>query len=300
MSSASKNNFIRYSAGDGNDTIWGIADNDTLNILAKGWTALKRSKDLLIGEDDLLIVLHDAKGSLIEGSILLKDARKKPPKITFGESGTSGGGTGGGMGGNSSSGNGGNGGGSTSGTSGGYSSNSASGSSGNNNSSNGSSGNGNSTTPVEQIIVDNVVDFSNTASTSEVIDRRGVTEFEVINGTSGADSIYAGDGGAQLWGGNDVVSDTLVGGLGKDTFICSKNQGAELILNAAPKDTIFFNDATIDDVISATENNLTISVTFNTGNVITIKSPELLSAKLELADGNAYRFNHMGRNWQKA
>ena len=96
------------------------------------------------------------------------------------------------------------------------------------------------------------------------------------------------------------MSDTLVGGAGKDTFVCSKNQGADLILNAAPKDTIQFTDATLEDIVSAVENNLTISVTFNTGNVVTVKSPEFLSAKFELADGTAYRFNHMGRNWQKA
>jgi Ca2+-binding RTX toxin-like protein len=111
---------------------------------------------------------------------------------------------------------------------------------------------------------------------------------------------YAGDGGSSLWGGNGFASDTLVGGAGVDSFICSKNQGADLILNAAPKDTIYFNDATLSDIVSAAENNLTISITFNTGNVVTVRSPEFLSAKFALADGNAYRFNHIARNWQKA
>ena len=225
LSSAARNTFIRYNAtvlgGGGEDTIWGFDENDTLNIFAHGWTERHVS-----GTNDSRIVLHDAKGALIGGSILLKDAWNKKKNITWGESGSTGGGTGGGSAGSSGNGSGG---GSTSGTSSGYGGgHSASGSSGNNSSSNGSSsGNGNSVATVEQNIVDNVVDFSNTPSAPEVIDRRGVTDFEVISGSTAPESIYAGDGGASLWGGNGFASDTLVGGLGKDIFVYSKNQGAD-------------------------------------------------------------------------
>ena len=284
LSSNAEKTFIQYNAGDGDDTIWGLNSDDTLQI-GDGTGAYSTQ----VSGDDIIVKVST-------GSIVLKDFRDKPKHIILGESASSGGTSTSSNSGNSASGNGssGNGNGSNSSSSNNSNNNTSSGSTDSSNDNGGSSGNGNGT------IVDNVVDFSNTPSAPEVIDRRGVKEFEAINGSNNPDSIYAGDDGASLWGGNGFASDTLVGGLGKDIFVCGKNQGADLILNAAPKDTIFFNDATIDDVISAVENNLTISVTFNTGNVVTIKSPELLSAKLQLADGNAYRFNHMGRTWQKA
>ena len=404
LSSDSKNNFIRYKAGDGNDTIWGITKDDTINVLAAGWT-LKNS-----GRNDLKIVLHDAKGKLIDGEIILKDAQGKKVTVTRGESGSSGGGTGGGYGGTSSSGSsgsGGNGGGSSSGgtsSSAGSNSaasggNSASGASGTtSNGYGGSSGNGNRNGNVsltsnvkrnsitfsysnnvlyphnylvdsnyksgnksattenntytggsnvitnyqqgEKIIfdekytgsffnkagdlfvgsstgsllvknaVDKVVDFSDRTgktflkayapSHEGVIDGRGIAGFEVINGSTGSDEIYAGDGNSQLWGGDDSVSDTLVGGAGKDIFISGKEQGADLIIKAATKDTVHLGDATLDDIMSATESNWTISINFNTGNVVTVKGSELLSAKFELADGSAYRFNHISKKWQSA
>ena len=34
LSADSRNNFIRYANGDGNDTIWGFQKTDTLSILA--------------------------------------------------------------------------------------------------------------------------------------------------------------------------------------------------------------------------------------------------------------------------
>ena len=83
LSSASKNNFIRYSAGDGKDTIWGFSENDTLNILADGYDTIRSGNDLL--------VLIRLGLDFAEGYILLKDVGNKQLCLTLGESGTSGG-----------------------------------------------------------------------------------------------------------------------------------------------------------------------------------------------------------------
>ena len=72
---------IRYTAGDGDDTVWGFKENDTLNILADSYTSIRSGNNLIIKVD--------------EGSILLVDGRKQPPHIIIGESG-SGGSSGGG------------------------------------------------------------------------------------------------------------------------------------------------------------------------------------------------------------
>ena len=138
------------------------------------------------------------------------------------------------------------------------------------------------------------------ATAAGVIDGRGLTGFEVINGSSGSDAIFAGDGGSQLWGGLDVASDTLIGGDGTDIFIGGGTQGADVILNAASTDIVHLNDATLNDIIATEENNGAIAVAFNTGNVIGVQSTELFSATFMLADGSAYRYNHAAKTWQSA
>ena len=409
LGSDSRNNFIRYADGDGNDTVWGMTENDTLNFLADA--SLVSS----IGSGDDLIY------NLGTGSILLIGARYKPPHITYGESGTEGGGSGRGDGGGSSSGSGGRGGNDGGKTSGGTSSNegmnsdasgnkSAIGSRGRSNSTNTNAGGGRVTSTVstanqfvdytaqvrqtlnavkpptttnvaatstsevnipnldfssmttvqvinrrvysggnqiisdyqsgEKIIfaevytgsfydaegnycvgsstgalviqnsVDKVVDFIDVngndllkayaASTAGVIDGRGLGGFEVINGANGADAIFAGDGGSQLWGGYDVAADTLVGGGGTDIFIGGKNQGADVFLNASSADIVHLNDASLSDIVSTAENNGAIAIAFSTGNVVGVQSSEALSAKFILADGAAYQFNHANKSWQNA
>ncbi|MBO4779122.1 MAG: hypothetical protein J5497_00640, partial [Selenomonadaceae bacterium] len=138
------------------------------------------------------------------------------------------------------------------------------------------------------------------ASTSGVIDGRGISGFEIINGSAGADMIYAGDGGSQLWGGFGDASDTLIGGGGTDIFIGGKNQGVDLFLNASSADIVHLNDATLSDIVATEENNGAIAVAFNNGNVIAAQSSEVISATFMLADGSAYRFNHVTKSWQTA
>jgi len=60
------------------------------------------------------------------------------------------------------------------------------------------------------------------------------------------------------------------------------------------------NDATLSDIVAASESNGVIALAFNTGNVVAVQSSELLSAAIVLADGSAYRFNHVTKAWQGA
>ena len=163
---------------------------------------------------------------------------------------------------------------------------------------------------VIQNSADKVIDLSDaagnsfvkaySATTAGIIDGRGLTGFEIINGSSGSDAIFAGDGGSQLWGGLDVSADVLIGGNGTDIVVGGRTQGADVILNASSDDIVYLDDATLSDIIATEENNGAIAVAFNTGNVVGVQSSELLSATFMLADGSAYRYNHATRNWQSA
>lgn len=139
------------------------------------------------------------------------------------------------------------------------------------------------------------------ATNPGVIDGRGLAGYEVINGSDyGADAIFAGDGGSQLWGGNSIDSDTLVGGAGADIFVGGKMQGSDTFVNAASTDVVFLNDATIGDIVAAVGNGGAVAIAFNTGNVVMTGSSEPLSAAFMLADGSAYRYNHVAQAWQSA
>ena len=133
-----------------------------------------------------------------------------------------------------------------------------------------------------------------------MIDGRGIAGFELINGSAGSDTIFAGDGGSQLWGGADVAADALFGGGGADIFVGGRTQGADVFLNASSTDVVHLNDATLGDIVATAEDNGVVAVAFNTGNVIAAQSAELLSSAFVLSDGSAYRYNHANKSWQSA
>ena len=161
-----------------------------------------------------------------------------------------------------------------------------------------------------QNAADKVIDLSDAAgnafvkayaaTTAGLIDGRGIAGFELINGSAGSDTIFAGDGGSQLWGGGDNVTDVLVGGNGADIFIGGRMQGTDLIVNASSADVVHLNDATLSDIVATAEDNGVVAVAFNTGSVIAAQSTELLSSAFVLSDGSAYRYNHVNKNWQTA
>ena len=96
LSAYTENNVVNYSLGDGNDTVWGLSENSTLNIFADD------SLISSVGNDNDVII------TVGENTITLIDARDKPPHVIIGKSGTEGGGSNSGndSGNNSSSGDG--------------------------------------------------------------------------------------------------------------------------------------------------------------------------------------------------
>ena len=139
------------------------------------------------------------------------------------------------------------------------------------------------------------------ASAAGVVDGRGINSYEIIEGSSaGMDVIFAGDGGSQLWGGSGTSADAIAGGNGSDIFIGGRYQGADVFYSASSADFVNLTDATLSDIVAAVEVNGNIAIGFNTGNIVTIQSTELLSAAVNLADGSSWRFNHVTKSWQGA
>ena len=177
-------------------------------------------------------------------------------------------------------------------------------------------GNGNfvvqSTTGVMVIenVTDQVIDLTDaagnnvkayTTSTAGIVDGRGLTGYQIINGSAaGPNIIMAGDGGSQLWGGFGYSADLLVGGAGVDIFTGGRFQGADVFANTSSADIVNLNDANLSDIVATAEINGVVMIGFNTGNIVSIQSTEAISAAVALADGTAWRFNHVTKSWQPA
>ena len=160
-------------------------------------------------------------------------------------------------------------------------------------------------------ITDKVVDLRNNAgkeivkayisSNAGVIDGRGSNAYELIYGApNGSDTIFVGDGGSGLWGGNGSFSDVLVGGAGFDTFLGGRYQGSDNFYNVSSSDVVDLMFTNLSDIVGAWESNGTIIFNFNTGDSLTIQSTDTLSAAINLADGSSWRYNHVTKGWQTA
>ncbi len=162
-----------------------------------------------------------------------------------------------------------------------------------------------------QNVWDKVIDVSNAAGKTfltayeafwpGVLDGRVLSGYELIEGSNfGADIIFAGDGGSNLWGGSGSLSDTLVGGNGADLFTGGKYQGADTFINASAGDVVNLSDVSLSDIVATYSDGAgTIALQFNTGNVITIQGNDTLSAAINLAD-SSWRFNQTTQTWQTA
>ena len=124
-----------------------------------------------------------------------------------------------------------------------------------------------------------------------------------IGGNANSNKIYADRGGNVLWCGEDTVTDFLFGNTGADIFLVGKNDGNDKVFNAAHNGVINLYDVRLDDISSCNcdANTKTISLSLNTGNVISVKTNDIFSSpKFQLADGSAYRYNCGSSSWQSA
>ena len=160
---------------------------------------------------------------------------------------------------------------------------------------------------------DKVIDFRNAndggselakgyvATNPMVIDLRGSAGVQYLVGSeAGSNTIYAGNQSAYLWGNTGNAGDFLVGGAGYDTFYVGRFEGNDAIQNATAADTVKLYDVRLSDIIFTAENNGVLGIALNSGNTITVQSPDFISAKISLADGTNWRFNHQTKSWQGA
>ena len=160
---------------------------------------------------------------------------------------------------------------------------------------------------------DKVIDFRNAndggselakgyvATNPMVIDLRGSAGVQYLVGSdAGSNTIYAGNQSAYLWGNVGNAGDYLVGGAGYDTFYVGKYEGNDAVQNASAADTVNLYDVRLSDITYTAESNGIVGIGLNTGNTVTIQSTDFISAKISLADGTNWRFNHQTKAWQGA
>ncbi|MBR3746409.1 MAG: hypothetical protein IKN27_05550, partial [Selenomonadaceae bacterium] len=127
---------------------------------------------------------------------------------------------------------------------------------------------------------------------------------DLIFGDANSNVILEGGGNNTLWGGTGSAVDYLQGGTGEDVFFYGKTEGNDIIVNASLPDSVNLYDVTLSDIISATETESngtgTISLTFNTGNTLTIQGTDSMSAAINLADGSSWRYHRGLERWQSA
>ena len=137
--------------------------------------------------------------------------------------------------------------------------------------------------------------------TSQNINANPSLGVNILIGNYAPNLIIAGAGQTSLWGGLDYANDILVGGMGYDTFICSKNTGSDFVSNASACDAVSLLGVTLSDItLAVSDGNGTVAIQFNTGNVLNVNGSDFVSAAFILADGSAYRYNNLTQSWQNA
>ena len=111
----------------------------------------------------------------------------------------------------------------------------------------------------------NVIGYSYVSGTSETIDRRNYSKFNVVIGADNADNvIYAGSGGSNMWGGSGG-KDTLIGNAGYDLFNYRVGSG-----DAGDNDLVNLNNVSMSQIVSAKVDYSEISATFADGGSLKI------------------------------
>ena len=113
--------------------------------------------------------------------------------------------------------------------------------------------------------------------------------------------IYAGSGGASMWGGTGRGDDVLFGGDGADTFIAGKGEGNTRIYDCEDNDLVVLhniNPADISDV-SFNKSLDTIYITTTDGTRIDIDyGSTATKTTIKYADGDTRTFDHASGNWR--
>lgn len=89
-------------------------------------------------------------------------------------------------------------------------------------------------------------------------------KFEVLFGANNvSNTIHAGNGGSQLWGGY-LGNDELYGGSGVDTFIYDINGGNDTVHGAESQDVVLLRNTSLDQLTRAdiTDNGVNLSFTY--------------------------------------
>ena len=123
-------------------------------------------------------------------------------------------------------------------------------------------------------------------STAGTVDGRAFGEHEVLYGADNLDNeIYAGSGGAQLWGGN-YGNDYLFGSNGVDEFIAGVGCGNDVIGNANSNDVINLVSTTLSQITGSTVNSNGVQMSFADGSNLTVAGE--VNATFKLSDGSTY------------
>ena len=123
----------------------------------------------------------------------------------------------------------------------------------------------------------------------------------MLAGNSLNNDIYAGSGGASLWGGVGGV-DNLYGGAGDDTFIAGNDEGNVAIHDCSDNDLVFLHNITAEDIYLATvfsgygADTLAMITNDNTGIFIGCSTDTTVTT-IQYANGWGTQYNHVDGTW---
>ena len=127
----------------------------------------------------------------------------------------------------------------------------------------------------------------------------GGANYQFIFGANYADNtLRAGNGGSELWGGNRG-NDTLFGGTGADSFNYYFDGGNDTIYNAESQDGVFLGNMTLDKISAAQITDNGVNLTFTDGGTLNI-SGQAGYFVLENNDTfTTYKADYQNKTWSQ-